>query len=71
MASRRLTGVPAARLADSWRMRRSPPEQGEAAAVEGGDGGVPVDGGHRGAAVGAAGDEPAREVAAFTDRPSC
>jgi len=23
--SRRLTGVPAARLADSWRMRRSPP----------------------------------------------
>jgi hypothetical protein len=26
--SRRLTGVPAARLAASWRMRRSPPEQG-------------------------------------------
>jgi hypothetical protein len=25
MVSRRLTGVPAARLADSWRMRRSPP----------------------------------------------
>ena len=26
--SRRLTGVPAARLADSWRIRRSPMEQG-------------------------------------------
>jgi hypothetical protein len=26
--SRRLTGVPAARLADRSRMRRSPPEQG-------------------------------------------
>ena len=26
--SRRLTGVPAARLAASWRMRRSPQEQG-------------------------------------------
>ena len=28
MVSRRLTGVPAARLADSWKMRRSPPERG-------------------------------------------
>jgi hypothetical protein len=32
--SRRLTGVPAARLADSWRMRRSPPEQGTAHGTE-------------------------------------
>ena len=27
-ASRRSTGMPPARPADSWRMRRSPPEQG-------------------------------------------
>jgi len=41
--SRRSTGVPAARLAASWRMRRSPPKQGSSSACSG-DGGVPVDG---------------------------
>jgi hypothetical protein len=28
MESRRSTGMPAERLAESWRIRRSPPEQG-------------------------------------------
>jgi hypothetical protein len=28
MASRRSTGTPAARLTNSWKMRRSPPEHG-------------------------------------------
>jgi len=31
--SRRLTGMPTAKLADSWRMRRSPPEQGSSSAL--------------------------------------
>ena len=60
--------MPPARLAASWRMRRSPPEQGRPPAGEGGDGGVPVDGGHRGAVAGAAGDEPAGEVVAVQER---
>ena len=59
--------MPAARLADSWRMRRSPPEQGRFAGGEGGDGGVPVDGGHRGAVAGAVVDEPAGEVVAVQE----
>ena len=41
---------------------------GEVAAGEGGDGGVPVDGGHRGAVAGAVGDEPAGEVVAVQER---
>ena len=40
---------------------------GEVAAGEGGDGGFPVDGGDRGAATGAAGDEPGREVVAVQE----
>jgi hypothetical protein len=42
---------------------------GEVSVGEGGDGGVPVDGGHRGSAVaGAAGDEPGGEVVAVQER---
>jgi hypothetical protein len=47
--SRRSTRMPAAMLAAAARMRRSPAEQGRLAGVEGGDRGVPVDGGYRGA----------------------
>jgi hypothetical protein len=49
-------GMLSARLAASWRMRRSPPEAGEFSGVEGGDGGVPVDRGHRGAVADQQGD---------------
>jgi hypothetical protein len=60
--------MPPARLADSWRMRSLPSGAGKVAGVQGGDGGVPVDGGHRGAAADAAGDEPGSEVVAVQKR---
>jgi hypothetical protein len=40
---------------------------GDAAAGPGGDGGVPVNGGHRGAVAGAVLDEPAGEVVAVQE----
>jgi len=48
-------------------MRRSPAEQGRLADVEGGDRGVPVDGGYRGATAGSVLDEAAGEVLAVQE----
>jgi hypothetical protein len=50
--SRRLTGIPPARLAARRSIRSSPPLQGRCRGVEGADRGLPVDLGHRGDAVG-------------------
>jgi hypothetical protein len=57
--SRRSTGcrLRGCRIVGGCGVRR---RSGEAAAVEGGGGGVPVDGGHRGTAAGAAGRETRR-----------
>jgi hypothetical protein len=43
IASRRSAGMPAARLAESWRMRRSPPEQGSWLACRAAPYAIPVD----------------------------
>ena len=68
-ASQRSTGMPAARLAESWRMRRSPPEA-DASLEQHGHGRAPgavvgvVDRGERDRAVGAAdaGDDRGQDV---------
>src|ERR1700678_715462 len=56
---------------DACRCRQYPAfpaRAGELAGVESGDGGVPVDGGHRGAVAGSVLDEAAGEVVAAEER---